>query len=520
LIYRFDDCVLDTTRRELRRGGELRPLEPQVFDLLEFLVRNRERVVGKEELIASIWRGRIVSDVAISTRINAVRKAIGDDGSAQRLVRTLRRRGFHFVGTVREGHRDDAPARSASIRHRLDLAIAGAPRLAICPFDCFSDRGASDLFVSGLGMALAEDVTAALWEIDWLPLVSPRPAVAGKEGSAQRIHARYLLQGSVRGDRESAHVLIRLVDGASGVHLWVERFRCAIADPPAFREEIAGAIAAVSDQIFAAECVRVRQRSPRGLRAWEAIVAALALINTRRREHACAAHDLLRKAIAIDGKSAPAFGLLSFVATLGVHQGWQAREAAAPLAHRAAARAIALDDEDPWSHLAAGYAALYVENRPDDAIAMFKHALALNPNLAMAHYLAALASAYSADVGVALAHADMAERLRSRDLLARGNVGAHDNVRATACFVAGRYREGIDFARRAIAQSPRQVSAYRQLVVNAALAGERRQAASALSAITRLAPDLQRFLRDSERSWGRTADYRRYVEAFRMVGHR
>jgi DNA-binding winged helix-turn-helix (wHTH) protein/Flp pilus assembly protein TadD len=105
LLYRFDDFVLDTDRRELRAGCSSVDVEPQVFDLLEYLIRHRDRVVSRDELIESIWSGRIVSESALSTRINAVRSAIGDNGAQQRLIKTLPRKGVRFAGGVREESR-------------------------------------------------------------------------------------------------------------------------------------------------------------------------------------------------------------------------------------------------------------------------------------------------------------------------------------------------------------------------------------------------------------------------------
>jgi adenylate cyclase len=103
LLYSFEDFSLDTARRELRRGGVLVSLQPQVFDLLEFLIRNRERVASKDDLLAAVWKGRIVSESTLSTRINAARSAIGDSGEEQRLLRTTHGRGIRFVGAVTEG---------------------------------------------------------------------------------------------------------------------------------------------------------------------------------------------------------------------------------------------------------------------------------------------------------------------------------------------------------------------------------------------------------------------------------
>src|SRR6185436_7075853 len=98
----FENHVLDPDRRELRRGPELIALEPQVFDLLVYLIQNRDRVVSKDDLIASVWGGRIVSDSTLTSRINAARRAVGDSGDEQKLIRTIARKGIRFVCTVDE----------------------------------------------------------------------------------------------------------------------------------------------------------------------------------------------------------------------------------------------------------------------------------------------------------------------------------------------------------------------------------------------------------------------------------
>jgi len=102
LLYRFEDFVLDTDKRELRRWADVVSVAPQVFDVLDYLIRNRERVVSKDDLITAIWKGRIISDAALTTCLKAVRSAIGDSGEGQRLIKTLPRKGFRFVGRVRE----------------------------------------------------------------------------------------------------------------------------------------------------------------------------------------------------------------------------------------------------------------------------------------------------------------------------------------------------------------------------------------------------------------------------------
>ena len=118
VLYVFEDYVFDTARRELRRGDTLLPVEPQIFDLLAHLIANRERVVSKEDFLAAVWQGRTVSESTLSSSINAARTVIGDSGEQQRLIRTLPRKGFRFVGVVTEG--PVAPAADA-------VALAGEP---------------------------------------------------------------------------------------------------------------------------------------------------------------------------------------------------------------------------------------------------------------------------------------------------------------------------------------------------------------------------------------------------------
>lgn len=132
--YFFDDCALDTDRRELRRGPNLVPTTPQVLDLLEYLIRSRDRVVSKDDLVNAIWNGRIVSDAALTTRLNAVRRAIGDSGEQQRLIKTFPRKGFRFVGAVHdEDRRPGTAVVSAALAELSKLARAAGKAAVSVP---------------------------------------------------------------------------------------------------------------------------------------------------------------------------------------------------------------------------------------------------------------------------------------------------------------------------------------------------------------------------------------------------
>lgn len=114
MLYRFGDCQMDTGRLELRRAGAVCPLEPQVFDLLRFLIENRARVVSKDDLVNAVWGGRAVSDATLTSRISTARQAVGDDGEKQAVIRTFQRRGLRFVAEVEELAPGDAPPAAAS----------------------------------------------------------------------------------------------------------------------------------------------------------------------------------------------------------------------------------------------------------------------------------------------------------------------------------------------------------------------------------------------------------------------
>src|SRR5215468_10954313 len=163
LRYLFENFAFDTDRRELHRGPDVVSIAPQVFDLLEYLIRSRERVVSKDDLINAVWSGRIVSDAALTTRLNAARCAIGDSGEEQRLIKTLPRKGFRFVGQVREvagPNPGDAPESAP--------AVPDKPSIAVLPFANMSGDPEQEYFADGM----VEEITTALSRFKWLFVIA------------------------------------------------------------------------------------------------------------------------------------------------------------------------------------------------------------------------------------------------------------------------------------------------------------------------------------------------------------
>jgi len=199
MLLIFDDCVLDLARRELSRASRTVATAPQVFDLLVHLVRNRERVVSRDDLLDAIWAGRVVSESTLASHINAVRKAVGDDGQRQRVIRTVARKGFRFIATVQEIPAEAAPA-PTPIEPAPMPALPANPSIAVLPFLNLSGDPAQDYLVDGV----VEDIIAALSRYRWLFVVARNSSFTYKarmvdvKQVGRELGVRYVLEGSWR----------------------------------------------------------------------------------------------------------------------------------------------------------------------------------------------------------------------------------------------------------------------------------------------------------------------------------
>ena len=170
--FDFSGYSLDVGRRELRRGPDRIGVEPQVFDLLVYLIENRDRVVTKDDLIASVWGGRIVSESTLTSRITAARKAIGDTGERQDLIQTIQRRGFRFIAATHIGHNvPDDRSRSASAAHENSRE---KPSIAVLPLRYLGLDTTQDFIADGL----TEDIINALSKFRNLFVISPLTSFA------------------------------------------------------------------------------------------------------------------------------------------------------------------------------------------------------------------------------------------------------------------------------------------------------------------------------------------------------
>lgn len=403
----FGECAIDVERRQLRRSGKLVHVEPQVFDLIVYLVQHRDRVVSKDQLLDAVWKGRIVSDSALSTRINAARQAIGDSGEVQKFIQTLARRGFRFIATVEEtisAHAiaSDTPGRTAQAAER--------PSIAVLSFD--NPGGAADESYFAEGMA--EALITSLSHIRWLTVIARGSSFAFKRRDldAKRIggklNVRYLLEGSVRRAQGRVRITAQLIEAETGRYLWGDKFDGKIEEVFDLQDRItASVLGTIEPSLRGAEIARAELKRPDSLGAYDLYLRALPHAYAYTRDGRNRALELLGKALAVDPNYAEAHGLAAWC---HIQRIWtESPDLTADLsdaaAHARAVMRIPTDDASTLAFAANAYARAARDY--ETALQMIDHALAHNPSNAHALAVGSVVSAWAGRWEQAI---DLAER--------------------------------------------------------------------------------------------------------------
>jgi TolB-like protein/Tfp pilus assembly protein PilF len=510
----FDNHTLDTERRELLRGGDAVALQPQVFDLLVHLMQNRDRVVGKDDLIALVWGGRTVSDSTLTSRINAARTDVGDSGKDQRLIRTIPRKGLRFVGDVTE--RPDGVQPAAVDTPRRAPPVPDRPAIAVLAFDNMSGDGEQEYFSDGI----SEDIITALSRVRWFFVIARNSSFIYKGRAvhlsqvAEELGVRYVVEGSVRKEGGRVRITAQLNDVATGSHIWAEHYDRELTDVFAVQDEITDAIvAAIEPQIYAAENFRAKRKPPNSLDAWDLVMRALSYYWRVTQQDHLVAQQLLQRAIAIDPHYGQALSVLATSHMFGVHLGWADIVKAAPLAERAALAAIHADSEDAWAHTALG-SVCFSTRRLDDSLAEFELALQLNPNFSLAQGYNALALSYGGRWQDSYQAAQRAIRLSPRD----PSLAIYYGIAAYAQFVGRNYPKAMALSREAIRQRGDLTGAYRVLTVAAGMAGQTEVSTAALQELRRAQPNISLAWIAHQLPWKLDSDREHYLEGFRRAG--
>jgi adenylate cyclase len=410
----FGDCALDPARRELSCGNVPVHLQPQVFDLLLHLIRNRDHVVSKDELLSAVWHGRTVSESTLSSRINAARSAIGDSGERQLLIRTVARRGLRFVGEVTEAlvelQNPEAAAHSAS---------DDRPTIAVLPFANMSDDPTQDYFSDGI----TEDIITDLSRWQQLAVRSRsasfrcRGAAADLGRMARELNVRYIVEGSVQRRGERIRISAQLIDTETGSHVWADRFdrpdlfkvqdevvrtivgtlvgRVRVADAARSRRKPPATLAAYdcvlqgnalpwSDAKGCAEAARLFERAIESDPGYGYAYALLAMMRSREWQNDLSGSDaaldeawrLANRAVELDGNESTCFSILSQICLLR-------RSFDAALQH--IRRAVEINATNQWNTADMGRILSFV-GRAEDAIAWFRRATEIDPYFNPAWY--------------------------------------------------------------------------------------------------------------------------------------
>ncbi|MEZ5960309.1 MAG: winged helix-turn-helix domain-containing protein [Hyphomonadaceae bacterium] len=438
MIYAFDEFELDAQKVELRGNGAAIALEPQVFALLLLLVENQDRLVSRDEIIEKVWDGRIVSDSALSSRIKALRAALGDDGKAQRYIRTLHGRGFRFVGEARLAR--DLGASSVSVTRAPEpppqQQARPRPSIAVLPFRLVGVAGDA----ASVADALPDEIIAVLARLRWLFVIARgstfrfRPPHQDTREVGAALSVRYCLTGAIEIVGKRATIAVELADTNDASVVWGDRFTTLLEDIHETRERIIAAIvAALELHIPRHEADAARLISPDHLDAWSAYHLGLQHLYRFSSSDNARALGLFEKAVLLDPRFARAHAALSSAHFQNAFQRYGAsRDADVLNARKYAERSVELDPIDPFANFAMGRV-YWVENDILGGVGWLDRSVSLSPNYAQGVYARAWANAIAGngqDVGD---DAKLALSLSPLDPFRYGMIG----VRAFAALTNG-----------------------------------------------------------------------------------
>ena len=387
--YRFDQFTLDIDRGLLLEGLQDIATEPRAFKLLTLLVMNHDRVVSKDEIVEKIWDGRIVSDAAIATVIKTTRKALGDDGTTQKYIHTVRGRGVRFVGKVASISNARIGEPEAAVQQTEVMPASSRPSIAILPFVMV---GHSEAY-SAIADAIPAELISCLSRLRWLKVVSRGSTFRFRheQPDLTTIHdtlgANYCLTGLVEMYGAVLAVSVELSDTRNRAVVWSERFSGSIGDVHQTRNDIVThVISALELHIPLAEAERARLQAPESLDAWSVYHLGLQHMYRFNRADNQIATGHFERATKLDPGFARAYAARSFTSFQSAFLGYGAdRLSDADNARRFAEKCVELDPVDPFGNFTLGRA-YWLKGEPEAGVPWLDRAVNLSPNFAQGFY--------------------------------------------------------------------------------------------------------------------------------------
>lgn len=494
MLLTFRDCELDTHLFTLRYQELPRQVEPQVFNLLVYLVQQRQRIVTRQELLDALWAGKVVSESTLSSCIKAARQAVGDSGEAQTCIATLHRRGYRFVAEVTE-HAPATPRQGSdpgaglpAVPEEVREMPAHRASIAVMPFvDLSPVVGAR----GGTADALAHDVITRLAQLRSLFVIAQGTMFAlherdiGPQEAARLLNVDYVVSGTVRRHAQRLVVTSELVDARNARVVWADIFDRPLDDAFSVLDDIGSQIVAIAaSEIELAERNRALLRPPNTLDAWEAHHCGLWHMYRFNQADNERARSFFSMAVHLDPSFARAYAGLSFTHFQNAFQGWTERASACDLALATARQSLGADDRNPAAHWAMGRA-LWLRGQHDASVVELEQAIHLSPSFALGHYTLAFVQSQAGDPLAAIAASDHSRLLSPFDPLLFGMLGA----RAIALVRLGQFKEAADWAVKAAARPNAHTHIRAIAAYSLALAGSLDRAGSYAAEIHQALPD-------------------------------
>ncbi len=440
MIYQSENFSLDTQLFYLERMGERVEVEPRVFDLLTYLIENRNRVVERNELLDELWGGRVVSESALTARLKSARKAVGDTGSAQNIIKTIHGRGYQFVAEISEsgvsrprsetdtkittpqplpqtkGHQKASPEswrKIGFIAFVVALAAAGIgywsvnsslqeepvsvegmalpipdkPSIAVLAFDNLSGDPGQEYLSDGI----SENIITALSQISEIFVIARQSShsykgrVVKTQVIASELGVQYIIEGSVQKSGSRIRVTAQLIDALSGHHLWAQQYDRQWEDILALLDDITQHIVAnitsFEGPLEEAIRARVKQKAPTDLRAYDYLLLGREHFMLVTEKDNARARELFQKAVEVDPNYSLGHAWLAWTYHVDITFGWADESILfGDKALRHAGKAVELDNTEAAAHWVLGSVQAILGEQSEVVLVKYERALSLSPN--------------------------------------------------------------------------------------------------------------------------------------------
>jgi TolB-like protein/Flp pilus assembly protein TadD len=405
MIYRFHAYELDDDLYQLRRDGEVVAVEPKVFNVLVYLIQHHDRVVSKDELRAQLWPGQVISEAALVYCLVEARKAVGDDGRTQRVIKTQHGRGYRFIApvsttappvvssqhlVVSSQHSQARISQPGSGKPQLTtenwrltpLSLADQPSIAVLPFTNLSDDPRQEYFSDGFTEDLITDLSklSGLFVIARHSVFTYKGKMVKVEEIGRELGVQYVLEGSVRKADDQVRTTAQLVDATTGHHLWAERYDRPLKDIFTLQDELRQKIiTALKVKLLPEEQARFQRAPTHNLEAYDYYLRGVESYRRLTPEANIQAQQMFARAIELDPRYAAASAFLSLTCMARWLLLWSQDPQLVDQALSAVQRALVLDDTLAGAHAILSWVCVW-KGLYQEALAAAHQATVLDPH--------------------------------------------------------------------------------------------------------------------------------------------